>query len=120
MSSIEEQLVDMQNRLLEYQLEEVKNINKLDEISERADFYEDLHNKEQKKLYEAEMKYSDLKIKTEQLEMKYSDLKIKTEQLETENKKTIEEMLKKQVDNTTSKQLIGVLWKRMQTKLIRR
>lgn len=93
--SLEEQLIELQNRMLQQKQDEVKIKEKLDELTERADFYENLHNKEQEKLYEAECLCTDLK---EQL-------------LETE---------KKSIDNTGSKQLVKTLLKRIRRKVIGR
>lgn len=54
--SLENQLVELQNQLIEQTVDKVKNKIRFDEMLERSDFYENLHNKEQKDLYEMQEK----------------------------------------------------------------
>lgn len=49
---LEEQLIQLQNQLLEEKKVNIRNKGKIDELIEQADFYENLHNHEQKELYE--------------------------------------------------------------------
>ena len=63
--NLEKQLVELQNKLIEAEKNAMSNKTELDEMSERADFYENLHNKEQRDLYDMEMKYADLKLQHE-------------------------------------------------------
>ena len=59
MPSIEEQLLTLQNRLLEEEKERAKIERKIDELTERADFYENLHNNERAQLFELQKKNVD-------------------------------------------------------------
>ena len=127
MVSMEEQLMEAQNQLLECRKDEVKNAMKVDELTERADFYENLHNKEQKSLYEAENECAVLKTENKSLKIKREETQKELEKAQKElekiqkeleeKQKELEETRAKMVDNTGTKQLVAVLFKRLGYKL---
>lgn len=130
MVSIEEQLLETQNKLLEWQKNEVKNTMKIDELTERADFYENLHNKEQRNLYESENervvlkgKNKQLIIENEQLRNEVKDLQNEVRDLQNEVKDLQNEQEQTNVrivDNIKTRQLITIMLKRMGYKITRR
>lgn len=124
MISISEQLRITQNQLLECRKNEVKNDMKIDELTERADFYERLHNKEQEKLYESENKCVVLKTALEEktehlnrqkqecvaLKQEYEDLKQEWDILQCELKEV-------SVNHIRTVQLFAIIVKRMWHKI---
>lgn len=130
MISIEEQLLEAQNQLLVYKKEEMSNAMKLDELSERADFYESLHNKEQRDLYEIENKYTALKGKLSEKRKEIDELVRDSEEKSKEIDKLVRDIEEKgkeiaeltrkleerSLDNTGTKQLIAVLVRRLRYK----
>lgn len=135
--SLEEQLVELQNRLICQKVDEVKEKIKLNEMSERADFYENLHNHEKRTLYDLELENVTLKDSIEQEKEKLHDLELdnitlkdsveqekeKLHESELENvflkdnivklKTRVEELEEKNVDQMGIKALFKILIKRI-------
>lgn len=65
MENLEKQVVELQNKVIKYEKDKVDANCKVDEMSERADFYENLHNQEQRDLYNLEVEYADYRLKME-------------------------------------------------------
>lgn len=109
MVTIEEQLLEAQNRLLEWQKKEVKNTMKVDELTERAEFYENLHNKEQENLYNAENECISLKDQNRKLIAEIEKVKKELEVVKSRN-----------VENVKTKELISLILLRVRYKLFGR
>ncbi len=116
MISVEEQLLNAQNELLEYKKNELKNEIKYDELVERADFYEHLHNEEQKKLYLLEEKHKVLEEEGKALEKCNEDYKNEIGELKKERNMLIE----KNIENISTKRLLCIICKRIKCKIVRR
>ena len=117
MVSTNEQLRIVQNQLLECRKQEVKNDMKIDELTERADFYEKLHNKKQEKLYEAENKYLALKLEFEQEQENLNRHKQECEALKQELQQLKHQFYKMSVQHITSVQLFAIILKRLRQKI---
>lgn len=106
----EKQIIELQNKVIEYEKNKIKENGKIDDISERADFYENLHNDEQRKLYELEMKYADCKL---ELQYKIQDV----ERLNAEINEFKERNILDEFDGRTLlKMSIKKLWKKIMRK----
>lgn len=119
MVSIEKQLLELQNQLLEQQKKEMKSQIKIDELAERADFYENLHNQEQADLYEAENQCAVLKNQNQQLKKESDEWQRKLENLQSENerlKKEIETIKLRDVSNMGIKRLFCLILQRVKYK----
>ena len=123
MVSIEKQLITAQNELLEYKKNELKNTVKCDELAERADFYENLHNNEQRKLYETEEKCKTLEEANQNYEEKCKILEDDNIRYKEENeyfKIQFGELREKNIENISTKRLWSIIWKRVKYKVIGR
>ena len=140
--SKEEQMLEMQNALIKKRVDEIEQKEKLDKLVERADFYENLHNKERSDLYELELesvKHKDeikalqdekeaLQDEKEALqdekEVLKAEIEKQKEQFQEQIKKKLEEQLQEQaaekVDNIGTKRLIRIVINRVWHKIIRR
>ena len=76
--SLENQVVELQNQLINQTVNQAEEKMKLDEMVERADYYENLYNKKQAELYEAELETVRLKEELAELNEQLEKCNIET------------------------------------------
>lgn len=76
--SLENQVVELQNQLINQTVNQAEEKMKLDEMVERADYYENLYNKKQAELYEAELETVRLKEELAELNKQLEKCNIET------------------------------------------
>lgn len=107
--NVEKQLIELQNKVIHYEKNIIDHKTQLDEMSERAYFYENLHNHEQRELYDLEMRYADYKLEMESEIVRLS--------------KEIEKLQEKQLhilDEYDGRTLLKYSFKKLKKKLSRR
>lgn len=99
--SLENQVVELQNQLINQMVNQTEEKMKLDEMVERADYYENLYNKKQAELYEAELETVHLKEEVAKLEEEVVKLNERIEQLEKCN-----------IETMGIKKIVRTVWKK--------
>lgn len=99
--ALENQVVELQNQLINQTVNQTEEKMKLDEMVERADWYENLYNKKQAELYEAELEIVHLK-----------------EEVAKANER-IEQLEKCNIETMGIKKIVRTAWKKCGKKIVR-
>lgn len=98
-----EKILNLQNALIRQCIDQVGLKNDAEDFAERADFYENLYNKQRSDFYNLELKYKNLELKYKNLESKYMKLYYS----------------KDFINNLGSLELLVIIIKRLKTKIWR-